>query len=120
MNQDLIQTLNPPRLPADFVRTGAADLLAAFGIGLLIAAVLVFVLAPLLQRRPPRRRSTEVLRELRAMPAPERLIAAARLLAERGLALPETYSAALYRNAPYDTQALERLVAEAWRRPRNE
>ena len=119
MNVDLVHTLNPPRMPAEFVRTGAADILAAFGVGLLIAAALVFVLAPLFRRRPARRRAADALGELRALPASERLVAGARLLAERGVALPDRYRDALYLGTPYDPADLERLVAEAWGGGRN-
>ena len=119
MNGELVQTLNPPRLPAEFVRTGMADILAAFGIGLLIAAVLIFILAPLFRRRPAPRRAVDALGELRGLPASDRLVAAARLLAERGAALPDSCHDALYLGASYDAADLERLVADAWGGRRN-
>lgn len=115
MNAELLAALNPPRLQADMVATGWADALAAFGLGLLLAAGLVALAGPLLA---PRRRPAGVearLAALRALPPGERLLAQARLLAEAGARLPPDLRTSLYAGAPHDPAEAEALIRAAWR-----
>ena len=80
MTPEIVAELNPPRLPADFVGTGWADLLAAFGLGLLLAALAAMLIGPML--RPRRRRESVAARlaRLGALPPDDRLLGQLRLL----------------------------------------
>ena len=54
----IVAELHPPRLPAAFIATGWPDLLAAFGLGLLLAALASRCSSPPLLKPRPRREST--------------------------------------------------------------
>src|SRR5690606_28999977 len=100
MKEDLIKALHPPRLPEAYATLGAMDLLAAFGIGLLLAALVLTLIAPLLQRRPRRVSLSARIESARALPPADRLLALTRLLASRGGAIPEELRPLLYRGSP--------------------
>lgn len=96
MSADLVPRLHPPRLPPDFTQMGWADLLAGFGLGLILAALLIWIALPFLRkrRRPPT--LAQQLREIRTLPPPDRLLALTRLLARRKGQLPDDLRHALY------------------------
>lgn len=100
MNEDLVASLHPPRLPEAFATLGAMDILAAFGIGLLLAVLILSLTAPLLQRRPRRIGLSAQIAEARALPPQDRLLALTRLLSARGGAIPEEMKPLLYRGTP--------------------
>lgn len=110
MSADIVAELHPPRLPAAFIDTGWQDLLAAFGLGLLLAALAFVLLAPLLKPRPRRESVAARLARLAALPAEERLLGQLRLAAETGTALPDDLRAALYGPAPPDPARLDALI----------
>lgn len=100
MNEDLIASLHPPRLPEAFATLGAMDLLAAFGIGLLLAVLILSLAGPLLQRRPRRIGLSAQIAETKSLPPQDRLLALTRLLSTRGGAIPDEMKDLLYRGAP--------------------
>ncbi len=110
MTPETLADLHPPRLPADFIATGWADLLAAFGLGLLLAALAAALIRPML--RPRRRRESVAARlaRLGSLPPEERLLGQLRLVEETGAALPPEIRAALYRRTPPDPAALDDLI----------
>jgi hypothetical protein len=112
----IVADLHPPRLPAGFIETGWQDLVAAFGIGLLLAAVAVAVIAPLLKPRPRRVPVAARLARLAALPPDARLLGQLALLRERGAALPDDVRAALYGRTPPDPERLDELVRRRGRR----
>lgn len=110
MTPDIVASLHPPRLPETFAAPVWGDFLAAFGIGLLLAALVLVIAMPALRRRPRRLRPEDRIAAAARLPAPERLLMLARLLAERGLELPADQRAALYRGDPGDPARLEALL----------
>jgi hypothetical protein len=110
MTAGIVADLHPPRLPADFVATGWADLLAAFGLGLLLAALAAALIGPML--RPRRRRESVAARLARfgRLPPEERLLGQLRLVEETGTTLPSEIRAALYRRTPPDPVALDAVI----------
>jgi hypothetical protein len=110
MTPGIVADLNPPRLPAEFIATGWPDLVAAFGVGLLLAALAAVLISPLLKPRPRRQRLAARLAELRSLPPEDRLLGQLRLLQTSGTPLPETMRRALYGRTPPDPEALEGLV----------
>jgi hypothetical protein len=115
MTPPVVQNLHPPRLPADFVATGWPDLLAAFGLGLFLAAVAALLLAPLLRPRPRRESLAARLARLGTLPPDERLLGQLRLLDATGISLPDDLRAALYGRTPPDPEALDALIASRGR-----
>ncbi len=110
MTPDVVEALHPPRLPEAFAAMGWGDLLAAFGLGLLLAAAVLSLAAPLLQRRAPRPRLSARIAAAASLPPQDRLLALARLLAERGGTLPEDLRAGLYRPEGADPARIEALI----------
>lgn len=101
---ELIASLAPSRLPAGLMVAGWRELLAVFGIGLLLGLALAMLLSPLLVRRVSRRAR---IRATRGLPPQERLLAIARILG----GLPASLRAAAYGAAPPpDEAALERIA----------
>ena len=99
MTPEIVAELHPPRLPADFIATGWADLLAAFGLGLLLAALAAALIGPMLRPRPRRESVAARLARLGALPPDERLLGQLRLA--RG----DRRRAAARRSAPRSTGA---------------
>ena len=95
-NTDLLAALHPPRLPETFATLGLSDLATMAGIGLCLAALILTLLGPVLQRRPHKPSWRQRLREARALPEAERLLALARLAKQRGLALSAEEQRGLY------------------------
>lgn len=116
MTPGIVADLNPPRLPAEFIATGWPDLLAAFGIGLLLAALAAALVGPLLRPRPRSQRVADRLAKLRALPPDERLLGQLRLLGATDVELPETMRQALYGHTPPDPAALDDLLRRKGRR----
>ena len=110
MTPDIVNDLHPPRLPADFVALGWPDLLAAFGLGLILAGLALIVLQPLLRPRRRPLRLTDRIAAAAALPDADRLIALAALIAERGQPVPDDLRHALYAGAPYDPARAEALL----------
>ncbi len=110
MTPVIVTELHPPRLPAQVVATHWTDLLAAFGLGLLLAALAAALIAPLLKPRPRRESVARRLERARALPPDDRLLAQLRLLAETGAPLPPDLRARLYTAAPPDPAALDDLI----------
>ena len=93
---EIVSLLHPPRLPESFTQGGSADLLLAFGLGLLLAGVIVMLAAPLLVTRPRARPLRARLADLDRLPAADRLHGLAMLAHDRGIALTDAERAALY------------------------
>ena len=110
MTPDIVSNLHPPRLPEAFAAQGWDDLLAAFGLGLLLAALVLAIAMPALRRRPRPLRIRERIALAARLPGPERLLALAQLLAERGGELPEDQRQALYRGQAGDPARIEALI----------
>lgn len=113
MNPDLMAQLHPPRLPAGFTQFGAADLLAGFGAGLLLAALALWLAAPFLRARAQPPSPRQRIEAARALPPQPRQLALLRLLAERGGTLPDDLRAAIYAGDPPDPARIEALILAA-------
>lgn len=116
MTPDILAELHPPRLPADFTVPGWPDLLAAFGLGLLLAALIAALLGPVLRPRPRKASLAHDLARLRALPPDARLLGQLRLMAARGAALPEDLRAQIYGPTPPDPDRLDALLTGSNRR----
>ncbi|TCK29012.1 hypothetical protein EV667_3030 [Ancylobacter aquaticus] len=104
---ELIAALPEGRLPPALMQVNATDLLALFGAGLLLAALLALLAAPFLARRPSRR---ALIRATRGMPPQERVLAIGRLLGH----LPEELRALAYGGGPpLAPEAIERIALKA-------
>ena len=80
---DLAEQLHPARLPADFFSVSIQDLLAAFGVGILVAVALYFMLRPFVRRQVSAlARVTTQLRDSRTLPSQERVFRQAAILDE--------------------------------------
>lgn len=90
---ELIAALSPSRLPPSVQMLGWRDGLALFGLGLLAGVLLIWLISPLLTRRPSLRAR---IRDTRGLPGPERLLAIARILGR----LPKSLRPAAYGAAP--------------------
>jgi hypothetical protein len=110
MTPPIVAELHPPRLPAAFIATGWPDLLAAFGLGLLLAALAFALLRPLLRSRPRRASTAARLAALADLPLDDRLLGQLRLLAEKQSPLPDDLRAALYGRTPPDPDRLDALI----------
>lgn len=106
---DLIAALPAGRLPPSLLQLQATDLLALFGAGLLLGAVLVWLLAPLFARTPSRR---ALIRATRGLPAEERVLAVSRVLGH----LPKSLRSTAYGAGPALADAeIERIALSAKR-----
>ncbi|WP_346898158.1 hypothetical protein [uncultured Roseibium sp.] len=104
---ELIAALPAGRLPPDLMGLRPTDLLALFGLGLMISAVLSIFVAPFLARRPSRK---ALIRATRALPPQERMLAIARILGY----LPKKLRPAAYgREAPPSNETIERIALKA-------
>lgn len=110
MTPEIVAVLHPPRLPGDFAAAGWADLLAAFGLGLLLAAGIAALLGPALRPRPARPTAAAEIARLRALPSQDRLLGLLRLAASRGVALPADLRAQIYGPTPPDPRRIEALL----------
>jgi hypothetical protein len=106
----IVAELHPPRLPAAFTDTGWQDLLAAFGLGLLLAALAFALFRPLLSPRPRRETLAARLGRLEALPPSDRLLGQLALLREQRVTLPDDLRAALYTPEPPDPARLDDLL----------
>jgi len=111
---DVVRDLHPPRLPEPFAALGWPELLAAFGLGLLLALGIHAVIRPVLTRRPLVALEPNLAR-LRALPPQERLLAQVRLLTRLGGTIPPEIRPLLYVPDPGDPR-LEPLIRDAFRR----
>ena len=110
MTPTVVADLHPPRLPAAFIDAGWPDLLAAFGLGLLLAALAMALLRPLLRPRPRREGLAARLARLEGLAPEDRLLGQLRLLAERGTPVPDDLRAALYERTPPEPARLDALL----------
>ena len=100
---ELIAALSPSRLPQAMLRLDWREALALFGLGLLAGLVVVWLIVPLLSRRPSLRAR---IRATRGLEPEERLLAIARI---RGK-LPKALRAPAYGAAPMPSESeIERL-----------
>lgn len=90
---ELIAAMAPSRLPPSMSEPGLPEVLALFGLGLLVGLALFAILSPLLGRRVSQRSR---IRATRGLAAQERLLAIARILGR----LPQPLRAAAYGAAP--------------------
>ena len=111
----IAEQLHPPRLPESFVAPHWGDFLAAFGLGLLLAAIILMLAGPVLQRRPRPPGLKARIAAAESLPGSERLLALTRLLIERGGTLPEDQRQALYRGQPGDPARIEALILQTRR-----
>lgn len=119
---EVVATLHPVRLPADFARLGWQDGLAALSLGILAGLILLILVRPLLTRKPdPRAALRAELARIRTLPAQERLFRQAALLARVSDAVPraEDWRQALYRkDMAVDLDALEARILQLARKDR--
>lgn len=108
---ELIAALAPSRLPASVLTAGWRELLAVFGLGLLLGLLLAMVLSPLLTRRVSRRAQ---VRATRGLAPQQRLLAIARILGH----LPEALRPAAYGAAPAPDEVTVERIANRHRRAR--
>lgn len=88
----LIEALEPSRLPDAMSRIAWDEILALAGIGLLASVLIAALLGPMLVRRPSRR---ALIRATRGQPAQARILAISRILGRLPPALrPAAYGAA--------------------------
>lgn len=116
MNDDLLHSLHPPRLPEAFAAPGAGDFLAGFGLGLILAALILTLAMPLLRRRPAVPRMRARLAAVAALPEAERSLALARIATATGRPLPEDLRQDLYSRKGADPGRLEALIRQRRRR----
>ena len=105
---ELIAALPPGRLPSEMLQLGPTELLALFGLGLVLAALVAFALQPLLAWKPSLRAR---IRATRGLPPQERALAVARLIGR----LPPALHDAAYRGEPIADDAFERIALGAKR-----
>ncbi len=103
-HDELLAALSPSRLPPPLLVLDWREMLALFGLGLLIGLVLFWLLSPFLRRKPSRR---AMIRATRGLQGEERLLAIARVLGY----LPRALRPAAYGAAPVPPEAeVERLA----------
>lgn len=104
---ELIAALPQGRLPPSLMALHATDLVALFGLGLLLGALCCALVLPFLARRVPLRAR---IRALRFLEPQERLLAIARVLGR----LPDELRGAAYGAAtPPGDEAIERIALKA-------
>lgn len=108
---EMAANLHPARLPEAFAALGRDDLLAAFGIGLVLAALCLTVFAPVLRPRirPPSWQAR--LAGLADLPPAEAEVERLRLLAAAGAHLTASDRVALYAGRLEPSALEERLRA---------
>ncbi|TPE50233.1 hypothetical protein [Amaricoccus solimangrovi] len=113
---EVVAALHGPRLPEGTASLGPGALVAAFGLGLLIALALFALARPVLRARRRAPRPADLLARLAALPDTARPLAAARLFGHLGAPPPEAVAARLYRPtpAPLDPRTLEPALAAAF------
>ncbi|PZQ51541.1 MAG: hypothetical protein DI556_05140 [Rhodovulum sulfidophilum] len=113
--EEFIAALHAPRLPEGAAGLDAGALVAAFGLGLLIAFGFFALVRPAFRARRGAPRPGELLAGLAALPEAARPLAAARLFSGLGAPVPETVARGLYRpGAKLDTGEVEAALARAW------
>lgn len=106
---ELIAALPEGRLPPALMALHATDLVALFGLGLLLGALFCALMLPLLARPVP---LLARLRAVRSLEPEARLLAIARILGR----LPDDLRAAAYGAAPPPgAEAIERIALKARR-----
>lgn len=111
----MLNGLQDIRLPPGGAFDGLADLLAAAGLGLAIAACLVLLLSLGLKAAPRRRPSAHArLDALRALPEDQRVPALLMELSDRDRAAAQKYREAAYKPGPLPSaDDLEDLIRKA-------
>lgn len=112
MNEDLMAALHPPRLPEAFTQITLADILAAFGLGLGAALLVLLLVGPLLRRRPRALGPAQRLRAAQNLPRAARITALGDLLADLAVPLPPEESASLYRKDAAADQILHHHLTQ--------
>jgi len=104
---DLIAALPEGRLSPDLLAFRFSDLLALFGAGLIVSALVSLAIMPFVARRPSRKRR---VRATRGLPPEERLLEIARILGH----LPDELRPAAYgAEPPPSSEAIERIAFSA-------
>ena len=116
MTPDIVGALHAPRLPEAFTRLTVWDVMLALGLGLLLAALVLTLAAPLLSRRVRRPSLSGRISDAASLPEGERLLALARIARERGVTLPDETRAALYVGREADPARIEALIRSGARR----
>ncbi|MEI4485042.1 hypothetical protein V8J36_02485 [Frigidibacter sp. MR17.14] len=115
--------LHPPRLPESFAALHASDMLAALGIGLLLATLIHLALRPAAKPARTDRDHDDNALISDDLSAPERLSRRAALFTRLGGRLPPDLRDSLYRSQSPEQlrradERLDRLLGEARRRRR--
>lgn len=114
--EEVVAALHPPRLPVGTAALGPGALIAAFGLGLLIALVLFALARPAFRARRKAAGPPDFIAGLAALPPEARPLAAARLFTRLGAAPPESVTTRLYRpgSPPLDAETLDNALRAAW------
>lgn len=116
MTPELVDALHDPRLPEAFTRLTIWDGMLALGLGLLLAALVLTLAAPLLKPRPRRASLSGRLGHAASLPPQERLLALARIAHDRGIALPDDIRDSLYSGRDADPAKIEAFIRAGVRR----
>ena len=112
---EMVAALHPVRPPASLGGLDLGALVAAFGLGLLLAVAGFALVRPVLRRRQHPPRPGALLARLGALPPEARSLAAARVFGALGAPLPPPLAAALYRpGAALDLRAIGPALEAAW------
>lgn len=112
---EIVAALHPVRPPASLVGLEAGGLVAAFGLGLLLALAGFALVRPVLRKRPPPQRPGTLLARLGALPPEAQPLAAARVFTALGASLPPALTATLYRpGATLDLRSIRPALDAAW------
>ena len=112
---EMVAALHPMRPPASLVGLDPGALIAAFGLGLLLALAGFALVRPVLRRRQRPPRPDVLLARIGALPAEAQSLAAARAFAALGAPLPPPLAAALYRpGSALDLRVIGPALEAAW------
>lgn len=114
--EEVVAALHPPRLPMGTASLGPGALIAAFGLGLLIALALFAFARPAFRARREAVKPSDLLAGLATLPPEARPLAAARLFSRLGAAPPDAVTTRLYapKAPPLDTETLNQPLRDAW------
>lgn len=115
---EVVAALHGPRMPAGTAELNPWALVAAFGLGLLLALGLFALARPALRARRRAATPAQHLAALAALPEAARPLAAARIFADLGAPPPPAVAARLYapRPARLDPAEIAPALKAAWSR----
>ena len=112
---EIVAALHPVRPPASLAGLDAGALVAAFGLGLLLALAGFALVRPVLSRRHRPPRPGALLARLGALPPEAQPLAAARVFGALGAPLPAPLAATLYRpGTALDLRMIGPALDAAW------